>query len=76
MGDKGKEIEITIKGTVDNSATEDQIADRVQEALKPLASNATDIGDISIRTTSRKSGSADKLAAPGYESRLWEKATC
>ena len=74
---KGKKVvEITIRGTVDSSASEEQIADRVQEALKPLASGATDIGDISIRTTQRKSGkAADTLAPTGYESRLWSKIT-
>lgn len=75
--EKEKQIEIIVKATVDDSVSEEQVADRVQEALKSLASGTRNIGDLGVRTVPRATGvkAADAVGA-GYESRLWEKATC
>jgi hypothetical protein len=69
-----KTIEITIRATVGGAVTEEQIAERVEAAVKNLAGQAKKGSKLSIRTAPREGVGPN--AAGGYESRLWEKATC
>lgn len=50
----------------------EQLADIVAEALRPLADRLVNVSDLAVRTVPRLAGAG----AAGYESRLWEKATC
>jgi hypothetical protein len=67
-----KEVEIIGRGTIESFALGDLIANCAQEALNPLGS---DIGNITIRTTTRKTCRVTEAPA-AYQGRLWEKATC
>ena len=71
----GKAIEITVRATVDPSVSEDQVAEQIQAALSGLKAHSMGEGKLSIRTVKRDGVAAAGVAA-GYESRLWEKATC
>lgn len=70
--ERARSIEITINAEISSQATEEEIADRVQEVLKGLAGDAR--GGLRVRTVSREGD--EPAAIAGYESRLWEKATC
>lgn len=74
--EKDREVQeqVTVTFTVPADAVQDreQLADLVAEALGPLAEKAVNVSDVAIRTIDRFGGAV----AGGYESRLWEKATC
>ena len=65
---------------VDDGITEDIAARELEEALKPLAAKVRSAATVKIlgssRGISRPRGAGDLPVSAGYESRLWEKATC
>lgn len=68
-----KDLSISVTVTVDEGASQEEIADRVSRALAPMARDAANVSDVAVRTLPR--GLVD-VGSAGYESRLWEKATC
>jgi hypothetical protein len=69
-----KKFSISIDCLVDSKVTKKQLAVEIEKAVKSIPSKPADIGEISVKTIDR-SLRPGGLAA-GYDSRLWEKATC
>jgi hypothetical protein len=67
-----KEISITLAFEVDESITPENVAAEVEGALGKLDGKVGRMSDVVVRTVPRFEG----IGAAGYESRLWEKATC
>jgi hypothetical protein len=69
-----KQFSVSIDFVVGKKVTKRQIAAEIEKVIESIASTPADIGDVTVKTIDRvlKPGG---LAA-GYESRLWEKATC
>jgi hypothetical protein len=72
--DHGAAREMTMSFTVrlEDGVDRDQLADAVAEALRPLSERAVNVSDLAVRTVPRGPGGP----SAGYDSRLWEKATC
>lgn len=71
-GTQTKEVNISLALEVEESMSADKIAATLEDSLKGLDSKVGRISDVMVRTVPRFDG----LGAAGYESRLWEKATC
>ncbi|MDO9048869.1 MAG: hypothetical protein Q7U66_14210 [Methylobacter sp.] len=67
-----KEISISLVVEVDENITPESVAAEVETALSKLDSKVGRMSDVIVRTVPRFEG----VGAAGYESRLWEKATC
>jgi hypothetical protein len=67
-----KQVEISIQVEVEDSLTEDEIAELVRQAVSARRGDVKSVGSLKIRTLPHVHG----VSAAGYESRLWEKATC
>lgn len=72
---KSEPLETSFSFTIqtDGAIDQDQLADAVAKALEPLAEQAVNVSDLAIRTLPRRDLGEQ---AGGYETRLWEKATC
>lgn len=68
-----KKIEISLELEVDDNVSEDDISSTIENALAVHKAKAHKFGNLKI-TTVDKSSADPKLF--GYDSRLWEKATC
>ena len=71
---KTKEIIISLSLEVPEEATQEEVATKIGKALEPLADTVMNVSDLAIRTVPRLHGPHDE--GGGYETRLWEKATC
>jgi hypothetical protein len=69
-----KELTVSITVAVEEGVDQETLADRVGEALKPMVDEVVGLSDVTIHTVPRRG--AIGVAGGGYESRLWEKATC
>lgn len=69
-----KKLTVLIEFEVDDSVSEDAAAGELEAALKPLAAKVVSAGTVKVISPARQVAKGG--AAAGYESRLWEKATC
>ncbi len=67
-----KRVTVTIDYVVPDQLSEEQIAERLGSSLKDLATAAV-VPHIPIRTIGPRTIGG---AAGGYDTKLWEKATC
>ncbi len=70
---RAKHVSISLTVEVREDASQEEIADRLSEALRPMTDLVSNVSDVAVRTVPRTV--ASELAG-GYETRLWEKATC
>src|ERR687886_211651 len=70
---RGKEVVISFAVAVDEEASNEEIASRLEDAIGRLGENVHTVSDVQIRTVPRTVVGA---AGGGYETRLWEKVTC
>ena len=68
-----KRIKISIEVDVEDSISEEQIADLVKNAVTVGSSDVSNIGDLNIISI-KKDDEEDVAAA--YSSRAWSKTTC
>lgn len=75
-----KKITILVECEVDDAVTEEDVADQVEAVLKPLAGRVVSAGTVKVISPTRqpplKTSALGPTGPTGYESRLWEKATC
>src|SRR5205085_10779413 len=71
-----KEVVITFAVAVDEQATNEQIAAKLEEAIGNLGEQVHNVSDVQVRTVPRMVGAGGGSGSGGYESRLWEKVTC
>lgn len=67
-----KEISVTVAFETAESISSEEIASRVEKAVGGLDGEVGRISDVVVRTVPRFTGGG----SGGYESRIWEKATC
>jgi hypothetical protein len=72
MKSKMKEISLTLAVEVAEDVAPEEVAARLEKALVGLDGQVARLSDVVVRTVPRFDGPA----AGGYESRIWEKATC
>ena len=72
MKSKMKEISLTLAVEVAEDVAPDDVAARLEKALAGLDDQVARISDVVVRTVPR----FDAPGSGGYESRIWEKATC
>ncbi len=72
MESKMKVISITLAVEVDESISPESITAELESALSKLDAKVGRMSEVIVRTVPRFEGDR----AGGYESRLWEKATC
>jgi hypothetical protein len=74
-GKKGeKEVVISFAVAVDEQASNEEIATRLEQAIGSLGENVQGVSDVQVRTVPRVLAAAP--GGGGYETRLWEKVTC
>lgn len=72
MQEETKQVTVALSAEVDATLSSEEVAQHLEEALTHLQERAVKLSDVVVRTVPRLSGDP----AGGYESRLWEKATC
>lgn len=72
MQEETKQVTVALSVEVDAKLTSEEVAQHLEESLTHLQDRAVKISEVVVRTVPRLSGDP----AGGYESRLWEKATC
>lgn len=72
MKQENKEISISFAAIVNSDLEHEEIADRISDAIKPLADNVKNVSDIAVRTVPRFFTDVQD----DFQNRLWEKATC
>jgi hypothetical protein len=68
-----KEVVISFAVAVDEEASNEEIASRLEDAIGRLGENVQTVSDVQVRTVPRTVSAAP---GGGYETRLWEKVTC
>jgi hypothetical protein len=73
-----KEVVVSLAVSVDQDATQEEIAKAFEGAVGDLASKVHNVSNLQIRTVPRMLAAAapGDPGSGGYESRLWEKVTC
>jgi len=72
-GNVTRDVIVSLTVRVGDDVDNEQLADRIQEALAPLGDAVRESGELQLRTAAL----ADRLRPPnGYGHRLWEKVTC
>jgi hypothetical protein len=74
--EKSKEVVISFAVAVDEEASNEEIASRLERAIEGLGENVKSVSDVQVRTVPRIAAAAPGTGGGGYESRLWEKVTC
>jgi hypothetical protein len=69
-----KQVVISLAVSVDETTSNEEIADRFQGAISSLGKAVHGASGVQVRTVPRLLG-ADP-GSGGYETRLWEKVTC
>lgn len=67
-----KRLAVSVSIEVDPKTSQDELMERLEGALAPLSEHAVRVSDVVVRTVPRFAGAP----AGGYETRIWEKATC
>jgi hypothetical protein len=75
-GKKSKEVVISFAVSVEEQATNEDIASRLEKAITGLGGEVQNVSNVQVRTVPRMVGAAGGGGAGGYETRLWEKVTC
>jgi|RhiMethySRZTD1v2_1073278.scaffolds.fasta_scaffold2152230_1 hypothetical protein len=71
-----KEVVISFAVSVEEEASNEDIATRLEGAITSLGENVRSVSDVQVRTVPRVMAAAPGDGGGGYETRLWEKVTC
>lgn len=69
-----KEVVISFAIAVDEEASNEDIATKLEGAIGNLGEGVQSVSDVQVRTVPRVMAAAP--GGGGYETRLWEKVTC